>query len=270
VVASIQPADETDHTAARGGGEPVPHRVALVTGAADPSGIGAACARALAQDGCAVGLLDRRPGDQVVAELTATGARAASTTVDLADATTIDPAVDQLEHELGGATAILVNCAADFTMGRLGELDASTLTRVLSVNVVAAAMLARRVAPGMARRHFGRIVNIASDTFDRPPGPGMTAYITSKGGLIGLTRSLAVELGPSGITVNAISPGLTDTAGAREGQPDELFERVRDTQAIKRMLQPADYAGILTLLVSEQGGAITGQTIRVDAGVVMV
>ncbi len=244
--------------------------VALVTGAADPTGIGAACARALAARGCAVGLLDRHPCDEVVAQLTTSGARAAQATVDLADPATITPAVDRLDHELGGDAAILVNCAADFTGGRLDQLDAATLTRVLSVNVVAAAMLARRVAPGMARRHFGRIVNIASDTFDRPPGPGMTAYITSKGGLIGLTRSLAVELGPSGITVNAISPGLTDTAGARAGQPDELFERVRDAQAIRRNLQPADYAGILNLLVSEQGAAITGQTIRVDGGVVMV
>ncbi len=223
------------------------------------------------QRGCAVGLLDRRPCDEVVAELIATGARAAQATVDLADAATIDPAVDQLEYELGGtATAILVNCAADLTQGRLEELDAATLTRVLSVNVVAAAMLARRVAPGMARRHFGRIVNVASNTFDRPPGPAMSAYIASKGGLIGLTRSLAVELGPSGITVNAISPGLTHTAGARAGQPDELFERVREQQALRRTLQPADYSGILGLLVSEQGGAVTGQTIRVDGGVVMV
>jgi NAD(P)-dependent dehydrogenase (short-subunit alcohol dehydrogenase family) len=257
VIGSIEGPNGSDH-------------VALVTGTADPGGIGAACARALAERGCAVGLLDRRPCDEVLSELTAGGARAAAAVLDLADAATIVPAVDRLERELGDATTILINCAADLTMGRLEELEPEILTRVLSVNVVAAAMLARRVAPAMATRGFGRIVNIASDTFDRPPGPAMVAYITSKGGLIGLTRSLAVELGPSGITVNAISPGLTRTAGARAGQPEEHFERVREQQAIKRTLQPADYAGILALLVSEQGQAITGQTIRADAGVVMV
>ena len=93
--------------------------------------------------------------------------------------------------------------------------------------------------------------------------------MTSKGGVIGLTRILALELGPSGITVNAISPGLTLTTGARAGQSGEHFERVRQQQAIKRALEPSDYAGILGLLISEQGEAITGQTIRVDAGLVM-
>jgi NAD(P)-dependent dehydrogenase (short-subunit alcohol dehydrogenase family) len=243
--------------------------LALVTGAADRDGIGAACARALAQRDCAIGLLDRRSCEEVIGELRADGVPAASALVDLADASTIGPAVDELEAALGGRTAILVNCAADLTMGRLEELDAETFGRVLSVNVVATAVLAQRVAPGMARRGFGRIVNIASDTFDRPPGPGLVAYIASKGGVIGLTRILALELGPSGITVNAISPGLTLTTGARAGQPGEHFERVRGQQAIKRALVPSDYDGILGLLVSEQGEAITGQTIRVDAGLVM-
>ena len=75
-------------------------------------------------------------------------------------------------------------------------------------------VLARRLAPGMVRRGWGRIVTITSDTFDRPPAPGLLAYITSKGALVGMTRALALELGPSGVTVNAISPGLTRTGAA--------------------------------------------------------
>jgi pyridoxal 4-dehydrogenase len=132
-------------------------------------------------------------------------------------------------------------------------------------------VLARAVAPGMARRGTGRIVNIASDTFDRPPASGMTAYIASKGALIGLTRALALalELGPSGITVNAISPGLTRTGGAQAGQPPARFDAVRASQAIDRTLTAADYAGVLTFLVSEAAEVLTGQTLRADVGLVM-
>lgn len=249
--------------------DPEGERVALVTGAADPEGIGAACAHALAAEGCAIGLLDRRPCEEVVAELTGVGARAVSAVVDLADEAATVAAVPQVSEALGEVT-ILVNCAADLTQARLEELDAPTLRHVLDVNVVAAAVLARALAPGMARRGGGRIVNIASDTFDRPPAPGMAAYIASKGALIGLTRALALELGPVGITVNAISPGLTRTAGAQAGQPPARFDAVRGAQAIDRTLTPADYAGVLAFLVSAAADAITGQTLRVDAGLVMV
>jgi NAD(P)-dependent dehydrogenase (short-subunit alcohol dehydrogenase family) len=243
--------------------------VAIVTGAAATDGIGAACARALAERGHAVGILDVRSGADLGRELSEAGHRAASRVVDLADHAAIAPAVDALEAELGGATSVLVNCAADLTMHTLTEVEPATMLRVLAVNVVAPAVLAQRVAPGMARRGFGRIVNIASDTFDRPPAPGFVPYVTAKGALIGLTRALAVELGPSGITVNAISPGLTATPSSRSKVPDAVFQKVEDAQALRRPLVPGDYEGPLALLVSPGGGAITGQNIRVDAGLVM-
>lgn len=241
--------------------------VALVTGAADPGGIGAACARALAQAGCAVGLLDRWSCDEVTAELAGHGRRALALQADLTDPDEIADATGRLESELGEC-AILVNNAADLTQGSLAETTPSVLRRVLAVNVEASVALCRRLVPGMARRGWGRIVNVASDTFDRPPGPGLLAYITSKGAVIGMTRALAVELGSQGITVNAISPGLTRTAGAAAGQPEGLFDGVRESQAVKRTLVPEDYAGVLSFLVSAQAGAITGQTISADAGLV--
>src|SRR4051794_10384139 len=131
-----------------------PAPVAIVTGAAAPDGIGAACVRALAKHGHAVGVLDRRPSDELVRELTDAGHMAASTVADLADHATIAPAVNAIEAELGDATSVLVNCAADLSMGTLAETDSATMQRVLAVNVVAAAMLAQRVAPGMVERGF--------------------------------------------------------------------------------------------------------------------
>jgi 3-oxoacyl-[acyl-carrier protein] reductase/(S)-1-phenylethanol dehydrogenase len=241
--------------------------VALVTGAAAADGIGAACARALAAEGCRVGLLDVADCAAVAAEIRAAGGRAIALEADLRDDDAIDGALNVLTAEFG-ACSILVNNAADLTRGTLAETTRERLRRVLAVNVEAAVSLCRRVAPGMAERGWGRIVNIASDTFDRPPGPGLLAYITSKGAVIGLTRALAVELGPSGITVNAISPGLTRTGAAAADQPQELFDAVRAGQAIRRTLQAADYAGVLAFLVSDQAEVITGQTISADAGLV--
>lgn len=241
--------------------------VALVTGAAASDGIGAACARSLAAEGCAVGLLDVASCATVRDELGAAGARVLELRADLRDSDAIEHAIDRLERELGPCS-ILVNNAADLTRGTLAETTPEKLRRVLAVNVEAVVALCRRVVPGMAQRGWGRIVNIASDTVDRPPGPGLLPYITSKGAVIGLTRALAVELGPSGITVNAISPGLTRTGSASSDQPQELFDAVRAGQAIKRTLEPADYAGVLAFLVSDQAGVITGQTISADAGLV--
>jgi NAD(P)-dependent dehydrogenase (short-subunit alcohol dehydrogenase family) len=242
--------------------------VALVTGAAAPDGIGAACARALAAEGCTIGLLDVRDCGGVAAELADGGARAVALRADLCDADAIAAAVDRLESELGSCS-ILVNNAADLTRGTLAETTPDTLRRVLAVNVEAVVALCRRIVPAMQRHGWGRIVNIASDTFHRPPGPGLLAYITSKGAIVGLTRALAVELGPAGITVNAIAPGLTRTGAAASDQPQDLFDAVRAGQAIKRTLVPEDYAGLLRFLTSDQAGVITGQTISADAGLVL-
>ncbi len=242
--------------------------VALVTGAAAPDGIGAVCARALAADGCVVGLLDRASCDAVAQEITDAGGGALALRADLLAEDEVAEAVDRLEDTLGSCS-ILVNNAADLTRGTLAETTPEQLRRVLAVNVEAAVMLCRRVAPGMAGRRWGRIVNVASDTFDRPRGPGLLAYITSKGAVVGMTRALAVELGPSGITVNAVSPGLTRTAKAVADQPQELFDAVREAQAIKRPLAGDDYAGLVSFLASARAAVITGQTISADAGLVL-
>jgi NAD(P)-dependent dehydrogenase (short-subunit alcohol dehydrogenase family) len=215
-------------------------RRALVTGAA--GGIGAAIAARLAADGLDVTGVDRAEAD-------------------LADADAV--------LGLARDADVLVNCAADLSGGRLDDLELDVWRRVMAVNVEAPLLLARALAPGMRERGWGRIVNIASDTFHRPPAPGMAAYVASKGALIGLTRALAVELGAAGITVNAVAPGLTATAPALRDVPEAHFARVREAQALPRALAPDDVAGVVAFLVSDDAAAVTGQTLVPDGGLVL-
>jgi NAD(P)-dependent dehydrogenase (short-subunit alcohol dehydrogenase family) len=120
----------------------------------------------------------------------------------------------------------------------------------------------------MADARSGRIVLVTSNAVLRPPVPDLLSYIGSKAALEGIARTLAGELGPAGITVNAVAPGLTRTATAAEGMPQQAFESVRLRQAIPRTLEPDDIAGAVAFLVSDCAAAITGQVICVDGGFV--
>ncbi len=234
-------------------------RVALITGAG--GGIGAAIARRLAADGLVCVLTDRAAPDALAAEL---GARAVA--ADLAD-----PAAVAELADAAGACDVVVNVAADLSRAPLAELGLELWRRVQAVNVEAPLLLARALVPGMAARGWGRIVNVVSDTFFRPPAAsGMLAYVASKGALVGLTRALAVEVGGAGVTVNAIAPGLTATDAASRDLPAEAFARVRDGQALDRTLAPEDYTGAVAFLVSDGAATMTGQTLCPNAGLVML
>ncbi|WP_345181123.1 SDR family NAD(P)-dependent oxidoreductase [Streptomyces lavendulae] len=140
--------------------------------------------------------------------------------------------------------------------------------QVQAVNVESALLLTQAFALGMRERGFGRVVFIVSNTFWRPPGAHMLAYVASKGALIGMTHALAVGLGGDGIAVTAVAPGLTRTR-ATGVVPAEEFEEVAARQALPRPLTPDDTAAVVAMLVAEDAAALTGQVLTVDGGLVM-
>lgn len=215
-------------------------RTAVVTGGA--GAIGSAIAEALRASGHRVVVLDRED-------------------VDLADADDVRRAAARV-----GDADVLVHAAAAFDRFALADLDLDALRRVFAVNVEAGLLLAHAFAPGMARRGFGRIVFIVSDTFYGPPAPDLLPYVASKAALVGITRTLAHELGPDGIAVTAVAPGLTDTPAAREGMPSSAFDAVRDRQALPRTLVPGDVAQTVAFLATDGAAALTGQTLVPDGG----
>ena len=183
------------------------------------------------------------------------------------ESSTRDAAAAVLEQY--GRCDVFVQSAAAFDQVALEGLDAATWRHVLAVNVESALWLAQSFVPGMAQRGFGRIVFVVSDTLWSPPGPAMLPYVASKGALIGVMRTLAVALGPDGIAVSAVAPGLTDTPGSRTVNSDADFDAVVEHQALKRRLTPEDTASAVAYLASDAGAAMTGQVLCADGGTIL-
>lgn len=227
-------------------------RVAVVTGGA--GFIGRAVVSALEKTGHQVLVVDR------------SGAYAA----DLRDESEVRRVAGDI-LAAHGRCDVLVHAAAAFVQADLAALDAATLREAMSVNVEAPLWLCQEFAPGMAERRFGRIVFIASDTvWDPPPAPGLLPYIITKMGLIGAARSLARALGPQGIAVTCVAPGLTPPpSSADEGMPAGWNGNVAGRQAIQRTLVPEDVATVVAFLASEAAEAMSGQTLCPDGGLVL-
>lgn len=237
-------------------------RVAVLTGAA--GGLGQAFALRLAATGYQLLLTDRASCEETVRLVTAAGGKAQALNCDLSDTSDVQKfAADAIQ--LMGRVDVLVNNAAFMPLVPLQELTATIWRQIMTVNIDAPFLLAQAFSVDMAKRGWGRIVNLASSTVWGPP-PGMSAYASSKMGVIGLTRALASELGGLGITVNAISPGLTKHPGSAANLPVEAFEFVKQRQFIPRTEVPEDLTGALAFLVSEGAAFYTGQVMNVDGG----
>lgn len=230
-------------------------RVAVVTGGAQ--GIGAAIVERLRTDGFFVASLDiaqpAQPREGVL-----------DIDCDITDATQVMAALEHVRAE-GGSVNALVHCAAYQTLALFETVDLSVWERTFSVNVHGGVNVLRAVLPDMQVAGQGRVVMITSSSQFTPP-PMMAHYIASKGALTGMVRALATELGPSGITINAVAPGLTATEHALDDVPSEHFETVKSRQAIPRTGQPEDIAAVVSFAVSDDAAFMTGQTLLVDGG----
>ncbi len=239
-------------------------RIALVTGAS--GGIGEACARALAAQGYTV-LLHANAGIARVraleAELRAQGQDAHAVQCDVsdsADVTRMCGEILSLYHRVDA----LVLCAGVSHTGLLCDMTDGEWARVMGVNVSGAFYVIRALAPGMVSRRSGSIVTISS-MWGRSGASCEAAYSASKAALIGLTQALAKELGPSGVRVNCIAPGVIDTRMMDE-HSDETKAILADETPLGRLGRPEDVAGAAAFLVSDAAGFITGQVIGVDGG----
>jgi NAD(P)-dependent dehydrogenase (short-subunit alcohol dehydrogenase family) len=225
-------------------------RVAVVTGGA--GAIGASIVAALSAAGHQVIILDRT-GDLPV---------------DLADDQQVRAAAQRILGQPGRCD-VLVHAAAAFDRADLATVDLAIWRRVQAVNVESALLLAQAFVPGMAARGFGRIIFVVSDTIWAPPAADLLPYVTSKGALVALARTLAVAHGADGIAVTCVAPGLTATPAAQAGMPAAAFEAVRARQALPRTLRPGDVAATVAFLASDGAAALTGQTLCTDGGLVM-
>jgi NAD(P)-dependent dehydrogenase (short-subunit alcohol dehydrogenase family) len=232
----------------------VTERTAVVTGGA--GGIGGAICESLVASGHGVVSLD-------LAECTLDGVE--SVLVDLSSADVVCAAAQSVLERFG-KVSVLVHAAADLSQFDLAHLDLERWRRVQAVNVETLLLLAQAFVPGMTDKGFGRIVSVVSDTVWMPAGPAFLPYVASKSALVGVTRTLAMDLGAAGISVTAVAPGLTPTPAARAGVPDAVFDSVAQRQSMKRSLSPHDVGAAVAFLVSDAAAAMTGQTLCVNGG----
>ncbi|MCP2168698.1 SDR family NAD(P)-dependent oxidoreductase [Goodfellowiella coeruleoviolacea] len=240
-------------------------RVALVIGGS--RGIGAAVAQRLAEDGADVVLTYQQAADQaaaVVEKIEGTGRRALAIQADCADVTALTDAVDQAAAAFGRLD-ILVNNAGAFIVAPLEELDSAAVEQTLAVNIRAPFVAAQAAARHMTEG--GRIISIGSNVSERTPFPGFALYSMSKSALTGLTKGLARDLGPRGITANLVNPGPTDTdANPADPAVNPGADTFRGFTALGRYAQPGDIAAVVAFLAGDDSRYVTGASINADGG----
>jgi 3-oxoacyl-[acyl-carrier protein] reductase len=241
-------------------------RVALVTGAAQ--GIGRAIALALAEVGADIagGDVNLEGMEKTAKEIEALGWKALAVKLDVSDPASVKEAVGKV-LEAWGKIDILVNNAGITKDNLIMRMKREDWDRVLSINLNGAFHCIQAVLPGMVKQRYGRIINIAS-VVAQAGNAGQANYISSKAGLIGLTKAVASEVGSRTITVNAVAPGFIATA-MTENLPEPVKQRMMSLIPLGRMGTDRDIASAVRFLASEEAGYITGHVLNVNGGMYM-
>lgn len=243
-------------------------KVAVVTGAG--SGIGRACAVRLAKEGFAVAVLDLNldAANAVVGEIREAGGEATAVYVDVSDRTKVNAAMDEARTALG-PIAVLVNNAGYSTTTAFMKITDEQWQKMLQINLTGTYYCCQAALPDMIAAKWGRIVNISSSS-TLSGQPFMADYVAAKSGVNGLTKSLALEFGPKGITVNALPPGFIDTPMLRDAEARGFLggtvEEHTQRTPVRRPGRPEDLANACAFLCREESDYITGQILPISGG----
>ncbi len=259
----------TTATGATATGTTADLHTAVVTGAGSRRGIGRATAHALAADGYHIAVvdIDKDAADETAREIADThGVQALGVAADITDSDAVNAAADAIEAALP-PVGVLVNNAGITSPVRFLDVSAQEWDRIFDVNVRGTFLVTRRLAPGMAERGFGRIIHLSSVSAERGGGVfGGVAYSAAKAALLGFSRALARELGPNGVTVNSVAPGLIDT-DITAGKLDPARKAAMTAEIpVGRTGTVTDVADVIAFLARPSSGYLTGVTYDVNGG----